>query len=68
MLTLRRSEDWGHFDFGWLDTRHTFSFGDYFDPAHPQFHALRVINEDVVAPGTGIRHSEASEVLFFDLE
>jgi redox-sensitive bicupin YhaK (pirin superfamily) len=53
MLSLRRSEDRGHFDFGWLDTRHTFSFGDYFDPAYNQFRALRVINEDVVAPGTG---------------
>ncbi len=53
MLTLRRAEDRGHFDFGWLDTRHTFSFGDYFDPEHHQFRALRVINEDRVTPGAG---------------
>ena len=53
MLTLRLSEDRGKFDFGWLDTRHTFSFGEYFDPAHHQFRALRVINEDRVTPGAG---------------
>ncbi len=53
MIKLRRSEDRGHFDFGWLNTHHTFSFGDYFEPEHHQFRSLRVINEDVVAPGTG---------------
>jgi hypothetical protein len=53
MLTIRRAEDRGAFDFGWLDTRHTFSFGDYFDPDHHHFRALRVINEDVVQPGQG---------------
>jgi redox-sensitive bicupin YhaK (pirin superfamily) len=53
MLTLRRSEERGHFDFGWLDTRHTFSFGEYFDPDHHQFRALRVLNEDRVRPGQG---------------
>ncbi|MBK8725275.1 MAG: pirin family protein [Holophagaceae bacterium] len=53
MMTLRRAKDRGHFDFGWLDTRHTFSFGDFFDPDHHHFRALRVINEDVVQPGQG---------------
>jgi quercetin 2,3-dioxygenase len=53
MITLRSAEARGHFDFGWLDTHHTFSFGDYYDPAHEQFHALRVLNEDRVAPGQG---------------
>lgn len=53
MITLRPAGARGHFDFGWLDTRHTFSFGEYFDPEHTQFHALRVLNEDRVQPGKG---------------
>ncbi len=53
MITLRRAEDRGQFDFGWLDTRHTFSFGDYVDPEHMGFRGLRVINEDRVNPAKG---------------
>jgi len=70
MITVRRREDRGRTRISWLDSQHSFSFGDYFDPENLGFRSLRVINEDRVAPGAGFpTHGHRDmEILSYVLE
>jgi quercetin 2,3-dioxygenase len=70
MIVIRPAQERGAANFGWLDSRHTFSFGNYYDPSHMGFADLRVINEDKVAPaqGFGTHGHQDMEIITYVLE
>jgi redox-sensitive bicupin YhaK (pirin superfamily) len=70
VIVIRRAQDRGHANYGWLDTYHTFSFSSYHDPQHMGFRSLRVMNEDLVAPaqGFGTHPHRDMEIVTYVLE